>query len=823
MRTKLLKSCLGKVLGVAIGLALLPGSMMAQPVVQVPQNCNVVVTGTGTGVSPGFGGTVGRDGIVLMPDPYPGQNGGTFTLIVPSPYTSGAWRLLGDLSFYGDLIGTHDNAIQLQGSGLSANILSYNKKGRKSENEDGSHYNLARSKGRVSIAYEDTASNCGSYFLTFDVYKTYIYIPGDTAGAYVPPIIGPPCWLPGETYTYSVDQVASDNLMDAIGLDQYYWTVEDNDNNQITNFYTSADVSSITIIAPDTLNPPYVITACFGRGNDWDGNSLSPTHTTCLTKVIGGQPVMPTITYPDCLSVGDTGFMAVVTPYEQSYTYSWATFPNTWSVSANPNGDTAVVSITSGNQDPGSITLTVTGCSPVDTTFHIGRSFDGLVGIYASPATACYNAQDIVTFSTTPSSVSNNFTNWIFPAGWTVLNYTNSAHSIVKVQIPDTAAGGLYVIKAYACDSSYIVTDTINVRPQTPTIDDGAVCIDFGSTTQINYSVNETGIYQWHFPIGWMGSSSSNIISLTPDGIHSGVVSAVAVSSSGCNSLDSVVWNVNFNPVMPVGFNTVPCWNFGTGIPVNVTVSNAPTPFFGTYEVIDSTGTFLSATPSVNASGVISLPILASAPAGSYTLYVTHTTNDCGNSDTVPIVVNYEPKGNTGTPFISMDTTWSDYGIDGYVVSNILPFVPVQWFLNGSPVSTQFTYFIEQSQYTLPATICAQFTVSGCTSRICIDVTQYQSLMGGGESEKSHKTSSNAMTLSNVEVYPNPNNGSFTVNIPAFETDAMLYIYDINGKLLNTRKLTQGSNTLKENLTTGTYILLFTIDGKTSGKKIQVN
>ncbi len=67
---------------------------LAQPVIQVPAACNVIVTGSGVGVLPGFGGVVGSGGIVLMPDQYPG---GLFNYI-PNGTTLTGWSMQGDLS-----------------------------------------------------------------------------------------------------------------------------------------------------------------------------------------------------------------------------------------------------------------------------------------------------------------------------------------------------------------------------------------------------------------------------------------------------------------------------------------------------------------------------------------------------------------------------------------------------------------------------------------------------------------------------------------------------------------------------------------------------
>lgn len=197
-----------------VGALLFSVGIWAQPTVDVPPACNVVVAGSGG--TTGFGGTVGSGGIIIMPDPY---NYGTFT-INQNGTSANSWFLLGDLSIAPNTYG--NSAIQSLTGSTTANIMSFNKDVRQSESAS-----LARSIGRVTIPYDDSLCSSSIYFT---VYKQY----SDS----LPPIVGPDCWLPDSTYTYSVDQIASDNLPDGIGLDMYYWTVKDQNNTVV---YDSRD------------------------------------------------------------------------------------------------------------------------------------------------------------------------------------------------------------------------------------------------------------------------------------------------------------------------------------------------------------------------------------------------------------------------------------------------------------------------------------------------------------------------------------------------------------------------------------------------------
>ena len=208
-----------------------------QVVVKVPAGCNVVVPGLG-GLT-GFGGTVGDQGVVAMPDPY------TFNLFTASPSTGvtiGTWSLLGDLSIKNTTPPLYNNPI-VSTTGNPVAIQSYNKTYRPSEGIAPSQDFWARSKGKVKLTYTAT---CGGS-ITFEVYKVYLNAPRADPPSNVPRIVGnTTCLLPNTQYTFSVDQIASDNANDNIGFDSYYWSGVPTSILTSPGFYTSADNSSIT-------------------------------------------------------------------------------------------------------------------------------------------------------------------------------------------------------------------------------------------------------------------------------------------------------------------------------------------------------------------------------------------------------------------------------------------------------------------------------------------------------------------------------------------------------------------------------------------------
>ena len=779
----------------ALLLAVANKNMWAQPLVQVPATCNVVVPAGG---SAGLGGTVGDGGIVVMPDD--GTGGGNFTVIPSTGTTILAWSLWGDLSINGSpLVPGVNPAIQTVASGtLVADIITYNKSVRQSEGTSPSNIYLARSKGRVRIGYNDSTTTCGGS-IQFDIFKKY---PTPT---YLPPIIGPNCWEADSTYTYSVDQIASDNLGDGIGIDEYYWTVS-NGSTSISNFYTSADKSSITLDAPNPVNGPWTITCCFGRANPWDANVSTPT--SCVSRTIGVQPSLPVVSIPTCVDIGDPSFVASV-PLTLGYSYTWSSSNPSWLLS--PNFDGNILTVTALGDGPGIITLTVENgsCSSASSSDTVNRRFVSPIFI---DGITCISDNSTQTYSILPSGIQGNPTCWTLPSGWT-FTPLNGTQSVVDVHVPSGTPAGPYTITAFSCSCPSGTIDlTVNVRPVNPVIAAGDTCISFGSVTPLTYSVTPAGSYTWTIPSGWSGTSTTESITVTPNGTGVGTITAQGISPSGCNSLGTVSWDVNFSAITPSSA-TVGCLNFGFNSTTTATIANAPSPFYGTY-LVTSTPTGLLGSPAATVdpvTGQITLNVLGTAPVGSYFLEFVHAT-PCDTSAvlSVPITMSALP--------ITLDTNYT-IAYDLYQVNPPIGSAYV-WFFDGVPITpanNSPVLFLNNASGYIPTTVCVNVLngATGCFTRVCRPGRNFGRSLGV---EDDIRLSANA-----VKVYPNPNDGRFTMEVPDFEVSAGVRVVDASGKEVGSHQLQKGQNTLNEmNLAAGTYYLIFSIDKITSVDKIQI-
>jgi len=774
----------------------------AQPVVTVPASCNVVVAGAGG--TTGFGGTVGSGGIVVMPDPF---SGGNFT-VNPLGNTILGWSLAGDLSV--GPITQPAPAVQSVASGvLIANIQSYNKLVRASEQTFPSAALLARSKGRISIAYTNATATCGGG-ISFDVFKQYVnngWPSSGTQAGYVPPIIGPDCLEPSQSYTYSVDQIASDNYSAGIGGDEYYWSI----TPSIGTFYTSADNSSITFTTPSTLSGAYTLKTCFGRANPWDANVSTPS--TCVTKVVGLQPGTPNFTTfpPTCVQTTATASFNIVINPVVGYTYSWTSSNPTWFLTQSGTQNQNLTASSLGS-DPATLTLTVTNgsCDPSIFTYIVNRELASPVTI-VSTGTGCVAAGSTTNYSL--SAGLQNTTCWTVPSGWVVAN-ANAAGSSINLTVPAGTAAGSYVISAKSCACpAGVLNFTVNVRPAVPTITGPACVIRNGGPT-VNYTATgATGAssYTWTYPSGFLcvANCTTNNPTVLPGGSTNPpqTITVTANGVSGCNAVSTASFAVNYSPITPSTI-AVNCWSVGVPGSTTVTVANAPSPFYGNYTVTSSPSGLIGSY-SVNAStGVITINTTGTAPTGSYTLFITHTTGSpCGSSTTVSYPITYAGNGTTVTPVYNPGVGNSDV----YITSGAPVGSTYQWYVNGTAVPAgsggTASVLVLSGNGTPPTTVCVNVTSGGCTTRIC-------ATPGTHNLAPLDPTGSIERMLAEVKVFPNPNDGNFTMKIPAFEKEAMLQIIDANGREIGIHRLKEGENQISERyMKPGEYFLILNIDG----------
>lgn len=706
----------------------------------------------------------------------------SFSLINTAGKSNFTWSVRGDLAIAGNPNGSASGIV-------CSTIGSFNKNPSFNTQPFSPIALNGLGKGRITVSYLDSSigTQCGLQSVSLDVYKLFCPVGW--------PIVGPLCASPGDTVTYSIHSSVSVNLFDNIGIDRYFWSYP----SSMSVLYYSGDSSSITLLV----------------GGSYTGGTIGVKVGQCNgcteTLVLGLNAPAPSISPagPICLAVGATSQVFTASAPAPGVTYTWSVAGNnTWTIAASGTGNvTGTLSLPAGDPNPGYVILTSTGaCDVRRDTIRVNRP---LAGTISAPNGTCITIGSTYTFSVNTAQAVN----WTMPSGsgWTVT--PNATSPIITLTATAAATSGTLSVVS-ACGSA--LTLPLNIRPgNAGPITSTATCLPPGSTTPI--VLNIAGVtpaatsYQWTIAPGSAGSITTGATTavFTPSGTNTApvTITVTPIGASGCNGAPSSIV-LNYSPTPPV-FTTVPsCINYN--FPQTLT--------YGVTPVAGNTYTW-----SVSPAGVVSgfIPNGATttfninATTSNFTVTCT-ATNTCGTANT-PITATVGT-----TSFISTSFTPGPGNLDVYILNNPPPSPSYQWYVNGLPVSNSATVSGATSQALLlsgngtpPTSVCVRVTSGGCITNLCASpVGTHSARMAPGFSPGLDDK---------VTVFPNPNQGTFKVSVPAFRESARVVLTDPTGKEIMTRTLASGETTISEaGLAAGNYVLLFHIDGKIVVKRIAI-
>ncbi len=848
----------------AVAFVLLSVNFGFAQVVSVPSNCNVIVTNTLLGGVYGLGGKVTDGGIVGMPDP---TGGGTFTFGAFGTNIIGpavGWTIKGDLSTVNALSIPLDplsyyNAATQTASGVSTNIVTYNKKLRPSENVSTQSPNnvaaWARSKGRVTVGFTivNGSFSCGNT-MTFEVFKIF---PGSVQlnpaniliqPTNLPKIVGPDCIVAGQPVTFSVDQVASDNANDAIGFDSYYWSgLPLSGNIALNSLYYSADNSSVTFTP--TVATPLTLICCLGKLNANiipSGSGPDPVlgtlYNACVSKKVGILPTQPNLSITGlCVDTSNSvlNFNFIGTPiYDNTLNYVWTNPGNLWSITPGTPGTWNFNK--NGDNNPGILTLTITngGCAPAIFNYNIKRSF--VAPLTITGANCIVQGAPASNYALSPVANLNAVTWTSSPAGLTLTAGTGSQINTVNIVAPTTSAVGRYTLTATSlapCESS--INYTIDVQPPTPLftttlttpVGTSQSCVLRTGGPTVIYTckpivVASPGVasYLWGIPAGWgiaagyTNPSTTPSIGLIPGGTAASVQVAVTarVTNAGvlstCQS-NTTGFNVNYNPVAPA-IAAITCWNTSMPMPATKTLTITNVQNYGSYTVTPNASLFSGASVS---GGTITLNNPVFLNTGTYSIVVNHNNGTC--TPIASTTLTFSVTAAASSVAYAGATAFAD----NYTYSLLLGETFVAWQVNNATVTANGTTVgILGTQLSLAGTsaisnVSVIVSSGGCLKRI------YSPTIGtrGAARQASASSGGTKDAIRGVTIYPNPNNGNFSIKLENFTESATASLVDITGKVFGTYTLKKGDNKIENaGLASGNYFIQLTVDGKTETRKI---
>ncbi|WP_187262223.1 Ig-like domain-containing protein [Pontibacter beigongshangensis] len=257
------------------------------------------------------------------------------------------------------------------------------------------------------------------------------------------------------------------------------------------------------------------------------GNCLSRASTLPVSPTV--FPAQPgTITANGAFCVGRQVTLSV--PAVAGMSYSW-TLPAGWAGSSSSNSITVTVGASGG-----AIAVrasNASGCTGTARTLNV-TPFVTPVQPGAITATGAQCVGQSVTFSVASVSGATTY-RWAVPSGWTITAGQGTTTVTARVgtaagEVSVTAATGAAGACASAASTLPVTPVALPAQPGTISAS-GAFCVGRQVTLFVPAVAGMS--YTWTLPAGWVGSSSSNSITVTV-GASGGAIAVRASNSSGC-------------------------------------------------------------------------------------------------------------------------------------------------------------------------------------------------------------------------------------------------------------------------------------------------
>ncbi len=293
------------------------------------------------------------------------------------------------------------------------------------------------------------------------------------------------------------------------------------------------------------------------------------------------------------------------------------------------------------------------------------------------------------------------------------------------------------------CQDDDTVLVTVNPLPS-PTISaSGPTSFCMGGSVTLSTSGNYTGYL-------WSNSSTNDSIIVN----MSGTYTVTVTNSSGCQGTASQLVTVFNPPTANAGPDTGVCVTFGVQLQA-------------------SGGTTYSWTPSTGLNFTnISNPTASPTATTIYTVTVTDN-NGCTATDDVKVTVHPNPPIPTITYSVPLLTSTSAFSY--------------QWLDSlGNPITGA-------TSQTYTATYNGIYSVMICNVFGCCSYSAQFTTTGVGIGEISGN-------ISSLMIYPNPNNGSFVLNVGLNSSSPVIVsVYDITGRKIRQEQL-EGSMKLNKEM-----------------------
>lgn len=552
-------------------------------------------------------------------------------------------------------------------------------------------------------------------------------------------VFGPTPACAGTTQTYSVDAIS--------GATNYTWT--------LPSGYTGTSSSNTIAVTIGSSAGSISVTV-----NNTCGNSSMQTYSV---SVINGGPNQPSAISGNTLVCETSSQTYSVPVVSGADSYVW-TLPSGWSTSSTSN----VITLNAGSGS-GNISVVASnncGNSAAQTLSVTVNNIPNQPVVILGPNSICAGVNPTYSVAVDPLATSYS---WTVPASWTASSSTNTIATTTGI------SGTLAVTANNSCGSS--ATQTLEVAinsgaPTTPSaISGNSVVCESSSQT---YSVTNDPVvtsYNWTLPSGWIGSSTSNIITATA-GANSGTVSVFAANGCGTTTAVSfVISTVNPLPGNPTSING------SSSVCINESYTYSVATVSGATDYTWSLESGLTGTSTTN-----TISVTVGSSNGTISVVAN---NSCGTSSAQMFTISV----NAG-PTLTVQSSNSAICSGESVTLSAVGATTYSWSTGAST-----------SSITVNPSVTTTYTVIGTTAGCSSSSTFVQNV----------NTCTGIDAVANKEsysVYPNPNHGIFTVDLGENLTAAKVVIYNELGQVVFETAINLGLNSVQlHHFATGLYQL----------------
>lgn len=576
-------------------------------------------------------------------------------------------------------------------------------------------------------------------------------------------------------------------------------------SNASGSFTSPVNIGSRSDTTGDTIQ--CVIPANMPPGNGYKIRivSSSPVQTSVSennpTITIKNKPQNVTVSSNTPICVGDT--LKLNSTVTAGVSTGWSG-PVSFSSSAEDTIRTDITAVMAGHYILTS-TLDSTGCTVKDTATVVVKPLPAAVNATSnSPACTGKTLSLLVGTSTNGSSYA-----WQGPGG-----YTANTQNTSRTNITTSMAGDyVSVITLNGCEYRDTTTVVINPTPATPTAsNNGPLCV--GQTLSLTSNTINNASYTWWGP----ASYTANTQNATRTGIqtnHAGTY-MVTATVNGCESdTGKTTLVVNTAPSVTIypspsdtvcqggtaSFIAVP-FNGGSSTVYNWRINGTPT----------GSGTATFATTALNNGDVVDVVMTATGSCASAFV-------DTSNGISMKVLPYLTPTASITVSPGTLVAPWSMVSFSS-TITNGGNNPQYQWTKNGQNIvgATSDNW--------------ATFSLSD-GDVICVEMSsdykcpQPKTVTSNCIEMHLKLGTDDLNNTMDWQLYPNPNNGQFTLKGTAANGRATLEIYNAVGQLVYEKALTISNHQLNNtvdmgSVTAGIYLLKLHTENGTTLRQLQV-